>query len=141
MRTTSPVSLFLLIPIVSLILINGCKKDEQPTQNEQSTKSELLCHEWRIAHTYVEDQSNLIEVNLGFEMTLKFTADKQAVFSVNNQTETSVWSWANSEKTITFQTPSGQINWDVQKLTDQEFWYRFLSGSGNYVVYKCEKIN
>ncbi len=135
MRINSNVSLFLIIPIVSLILMSGCKKDEQPTQTE------LLCHEWRIVHTYSEDQTNLIEFNIGFEMTLNFTANKQAVVSSNNQTETGAWSWASGEKSIIIQTSSGQINMEVQKLTDQEFWYRFLSGSGNYCIYKCERIN
>jgi hypothetical protein len=133
MKTSSRISLILLIPIIG-IMVTGCKKDEQPTQTE------LLCKEWRIVHTYVEVQSVLTEFSMGFEMTLKFTTDKQAVFSSNNQTETATWSWANGEKSLNFQTSGGQLNWEVQKLTDNEFWYRFLSGSGNYCVYKCEKI-
>jgi hypothetical protein len=97
---------------------------------------------WKIAHTYVEDNSNLIEFALGFESTLKFTADNRLTgISTNGETETGVWTLINSEKTISLQTSSGQYNWDIQKLTNQEFWFRFLSGSGNYVVYKCEIVN
>jgi hypothetical protein len=136
MKTCYPLSPILLIPLISLLLLSACKNDDPPSQTD------LLCHDWKVAKLFVEDQSGQqFEAFLGVEITLKFTADKQAIMSSNNETDTAIWSWTNDEKSVRLQTTSGSVTYDVQKLTDQELWIRFQSAeTGNYLIYKCERI-
>lgn len=122
--------------IIALFTITGCKKDSE------STKTELLCQEWELAHFLVQDESDLIEVEIDFEMTLNFDLDNHVIASSTydgeNETETNVWQWINDENTIRIGTNIDHEDWDVQKLTNQELWIKFLSESGNYVVCKFE---
>jgi hypothetical protein len=123
--------------IIALFTFTGCKKDSV------STKTELLCQEWKLAHFLVQDGSDLIEVDIDFEMTLNFDIDNHvtgsSTYGGENETETNVWQWINDENTIRIGTSNDHEDWDVQKLTNQELWIKFLSGSGNYVVYKFER--
>lgn len=123
--------------IIVLFTITGCKKD-----SEQS-KTELLCHEWKLAHILGQDGSEFIEVEFDFEITLKFDKDNHVTgsttFDGEYETDTNVWQWMDDENTIRIGSNGDHEDWDVQKLTNHELWIKFLSGSGNYAVYKFER--
>lgn len=129
--------IFLYSSIIALFTITGCKKDSEPT------KTELLCQEWKLVHFLVQDQSDLIEVDIDFEMTMRFDKDNHvtgsSTYDGETETETTDWQWINDENAIRIGTNTDHEDWEVQKLTDQELWVKFLSGSGNYVVYKFER--
>lgn len=129
MKTKNKITVFLLLVVlITLPTIQGCKKYPDGPMLSLHTRSERVANTWKVDN-YKINGTDYTSLVTGYTET--FTKDGNYSYSWGNLAGTGTWTFQNNDAEIRITGIANQADYTlvIMKLEEKQFWYYYMDGN------------
>ncbi len=135
MKTKTKISIILLIvTVVAMPFIQGCKKYSDETGINLRSRSERVANTWRVENYKIngDDYTSLVS-----SYTEAFSKSGSYSYNWSFQNGSGTWAFQNNDKEIKLNGSDDQSSRTliILKLEEKAFWYYYIDGNDKHELH------